>query len=109
MANIQSSGTIAAPDPVGSLATVLVPTSWCVVREQRDEYLVYNSRTDELHLISPMGRYLYMLCDGLRTVAEIQALVQPAAGAAVSEFLAKLAARGLVEPVRPPDAWPGAE
>jgi hypothetical protein len=85
-----------------TLDTVLCPTTWCVVREQREEFLVYNPRTDELHLISPFGHYLYRLCDGLRSVAEIQALLDPARGSAVPDFLAMLAARGLVEPVAAP-------
>ena len=88
--------------------TVLCPTIWCVVRAQREEYLVYNSRTDELHLISPLGHYLYLLCDGLRTVAEIQELLEPDTGAAAPDYLAKLLARGLVEPVAAADTPGGA-
>lgn len=78
---------------------VLGPTTWCVLRQQVGEYLVYNSRTDELHLISPLGHYLYLLCDGLRTVAEIQQLVP---GDDVAGFLADLVARGMLEPVGAP-------
>jgi hypothetical protein len=108
MTNIPGPDTVTVPDTAINPDTVLSPTTWCVVREQRAEYLVYNSRTDELHLISPMGRYLYLLCDGLRTVAEIQALLPQAAGAAIPEFLAGLVTRGLVEPVPPPNAGRGA-
>ena len=79
--------------------TVLGPTTWCVVREQHDEYLVYNSRTDELHLISPQARYMYLLCDGLRTVSEIQTLLGAGTGEAVTGFLNKLVERGVLEPV----------
>jgi hypothetical protein len=70
---------------------------WCVVREQQDEYLVYNPRTDELHLISPLGRYVYLLCDGLRTAAQIQALLPGPVAVAVPEYLGQLLARGLLE------------
>lgn len=58
MANTPSPDTATAPDAVIAADTVLRQTTWCVMREQRDEYLVYNPRTDELHLISPLGRYL---------------------------------------------------
>jgi hypothetical protein len=51
--------------------TVLVRTPHCVVREQEDRYVVYNSRTDELHLIPPLGHYLYRLCDGVHDVGAI--------------------------------------
>jgi len=78
---------------------VLGPTPWCVLRQQVGEYLVYNSRTDELHLISPLGHYLYLLCDGLRTVAEIQELVPRDD---VAGYLADLADRGILQPVGAP-------
>lgn len=97
MARIPGPDTVAIPNTQVSPETVLCPTTWCVVREQRDEYLVYNSRTDELHLISPLGHYLYLLCDGLRTVAEIQALLEPDTGTAAPAFLTKLVARGVIE------------
>lgn len=79
-------------------------TSWVVVRPQRDSYLFYNSRTDELHLVPPTGHVVYELCDGLRTVDDIadhlaQALdVEPAIlRERLSSFLGTLEARGLVE------------
>jgi len=78
---------------------VLCPTTWCVLRPQVGEFLVYNSRTDELHLIGPLGHYLYLLCDGLRTVADIQRLVP---GHDVAGFLADLVDRGVLEPVGAP-------
>ncbi|BCJ56074.1 hypothetical protein Asp14428_75490 [Actinoplanes sp. NBRC 14428] len=77
----------------------LTHTPWCVLRQQVAEYLVYNSRTDELHLIGPLGHYLYLLCDGLRTVAELQDLVP---GTDVAGFLDDLVARGILEPVGAP-------
>jgi hypothetical protein len=92
-------GTTGIPEATTTLDTVLRTTAWCVVREQREEYLVYNSRTDELHLISPLGHYLYLLCDGLRTVGEVQALFEPATASAIPGFLATLVARGVLQPV----------
>jgi hypothetical protein len=47
-------------------------TIHCVVRKQAHEYLIYNSRTDELHLLPATGYFVYQLCDGLRTVEEIE-------------------------------------
>lgn len=108
MASVPGSYTVAGTGAAVGPATVLCPTTWCVVREQRDEYLVYNSRTDELHLLSPLGRYLYVLCDGLRGVAEIQAMLGPDAAAAVPGFLAKLVARGVLEVVDDHDRPGGA-
>ena len=52
--------------------TVLQSTSWCVVRPQKDQHLVYNSRTDEMHLVPETGFLVYQLCDGLRTIGEIE-------------------------------------
>lgn len=109
MARDRGLDTMTTVDSAITADTVLCPTTWCVVREQFTEYLIYNSRTDELHLISPLGRYLYLLCDGLRTVAEIQGSLDPVRGARVFEFLAKLVSRGLVEPVAPPGSETGAK
>jgi hypothetical protein len=76
----------------------------CVVRRQQEGYLFYNPHTDEMHLVPAAGYAVYAQCDGVRTVAEIQQWMMPAASAdtAVAEagivqFLAALAARGLVE------------
>jgi hypothetical protein len=87
--------------------TVLQPTPWCTVREQEERYLVYNPRTDELHLVPPTGFYVFSICDGLNTVDEIQfRLEQALAGdpAAVRQrlhaFLAGLVQRGILEASR---------
>jgi hypothetical protein len=83
---------------------VLVPTPWCVSREQEQAYLVYNPHTDEMHLIPPEAHYVYRLCDGLRSVGDIcRSLV--AAGdpepvefiATLRDFLAGLVERGVLE------------
>ncbi len=55
-----------------SPATVLKPTSWCSVREQEEQYLIYNSKTDELHLLPPMAFLVLQLCDGLTSIAGLE-------------------------------------
>ena len=83
---------------------VLSPTPWCVVRQQEQEHLIYNSRTDEMHLLPRSGFYAYELCDGLRTVVEIEeALGQMmhtpdgALGKSLTGFLGKLIDRGILQ------------
>lgn len=83
---------------------VLVPSSHCVVREQGEGQLIYNSHTDELHLVPPTGFVVYQLCDGLRTVGEIHNILsQSMQGEAlllrdsVYGFLGKLVSRGILE------------
>lgn len=83
---------------------VLQPTSWSVVRPQKDEYLVYNSRTDEMHLVPEAGFLVYRLCDGLQTVGEIERSLAEALGndeeaihEALTAFLGQLIARGILE------------
>lgn len=80
--------------------------AWVVVRPQKGEYLFYNSRTDELHLIPPTGHAVVALCDGLRSVRDISIELSGAVDAdlplielRVSGFLESLEARGLVERV----------
>lgn len=79
-------------------------TNSCVIRRQKEGYLFYNSRTDELHLMPSTGFLVYQLCDGLRTTSEIeqwlaeaipsnrQAIREP-----VQQFLEALVARGILE------------
>ena len=47
--------------PTVATHTVPRPTPWCVAREMEDRYLVYNVKTDEMHLIHPVGYYVYQL------------------------------------------------
>jgi hypothetical protein len=84
--------------------TVLQPTSWCVVRPQKSRHLVYNSRTDEMHLVPGTGYLVYQLCDGLRSVGEIERLLADALdddGEVIHEvltaFLGKMLVRGILE------------
>jgi predicted Rdx family selenoprotein len=84
--------------------TIFERTPWVVVRPQKDSYLFYNSRTDEMHLIPSTGHAIYRLCDGIRTVDEIDAHVSGGFDAEpsvlrerLSDFLSALESRGLVE------------
>ncbi|TGQ72913.1 MULTISPECIES: PqqD family protein [unclassified Mesorhizobium] len=86
--------------------TVLQPTEWCVARPRKDGHLFYNSRTDEMHLVPPTGVLVFHLCDGLRSVNEIEDELagaldsdRVAVHGALTEFLDKLVTRGIVEPV----------
>jgi hypothetical protein len=84
--------------------TILRPADRCVVREQVDQFLVYNGSTDELHLIPPTGFFVYALCDGLRTVNELQDIVGTALQSdpallrqRLQDFLSALVDRGVLE------------
>lgn len=83
--------------------TILVGTPHCVLREQENQYVVYNARTDELHLIPALGHYLYHLCDGLRDVGSIWRAFTSAAPedadvrTCITAYLEKLVARGILQ------------
>lgn len=55
-----------------SRKTVLAHTSYCTVREQEEQHLIYNTKTDEMYLVPKIGIYLYELCDGLATIGDIE-------------------------------------
>lgn len=83
---------------------VLQQTEWSVARPRKDGYLLYNSRTDEMHLVPTAGGFAIRLCDGLRTIEEIQFELHEAIGgnanvikAALLNFFEMLLARGIVE------------
>jgi len=85
--------------------TVLVPASRCILREQVGQYLIYNSRTDEMHLVGTTGFHAYCLCDGSRTVDEIADALRGEGVEGVPEeldertreFLEALVVRGILE------------
>src|SRR6476660_906938 len=84
--------------------TVLLPTR-CVLREQVGQYLIYNARTDEMHLVGDAGYRAYCLCDGSRTVGGVVDALRPDVADEVPEelaertreFLEALVARGILE------------
>lgn len=93
------------PTPAQSLTpeTILQATPWCVVRPQEKEYLIYNQQTDEMHLIPATGFFVYKLCDGRRTVADLSRTLAKALEGGSSEirsFLLQLIQRGIVEDAR---------
>jgi hypothetical protein len=61
--------------------SVPIASPGCVVRELAEGgYLFYSPATDELHLVPWTGHYIFQLCDGLRSLAEIEQLVEDAFG-----------------------------
>jgi hypothetical protein len=84
--------------------TFLQATPWCTIRPQKEGYVVYNARTDELHLISESGFRVYQQCDGLHTVGEIarewirdDGKQVPSADGNLQTFIEQLLARGILE------------
>lgn len=91
-------------DRVLTNETVLLPATWCVVREQGEEFLIYNRKTDELHLLPPTAYFAFRLCDGANTVADIEQQLASALNDRPSDlqnvlrdFLDKLIDREIVE------------
>lgn len=83
---------------------VLRQTSWCAVSEQEQQYLIYNTRTDELHLLPLTAYQVYQLCNGFNTVSAIVESVTNSSDIEeesikkhLCEFLSGLMERGLVE------------
>ena len=84
--------------------TVLKQSSWCVVRPQERQYVVYNTRSDELYLLPQAAFYVYQLCNGINTVRDLEILLQNAFTSnpeifneKLNEFLKKLLERGILE------------
>jgi hypothetical protein len=83
---------------------VLRQTSWCSASEQEQQYLLYNTRTDELHLLPLTAYQVYLLCNGFNTVSIIEESIinssdieQEDLKECLHEFLSGLMERGLVE------------
>ena len=88
--------------------TVMTRVRHCVVRPQEHSYLVYNQRTDELHLLPPEAYLVYGFCDGLNTAADIEDYIcsltehsREEVRARLYELLDKLVVRGLLEVEQP--------
>lgn len=75
--------------------------------EAGGRHLLYNPRTDELHVLGPVEKSVYDLCDG-RTLDDLVEAARPlliplgvegpeAPGQEILGFLAALSKRGLVE------------
>jgi hypothetical protein len=75
----------------------------CTIRMQVDHCLIYNTHTDELHVIPLPAAEVLKLCDGTRTVRAIADAVTAAAGVApgearsrMDEFAYELVKRGIL-------------
>ena len=83
---------------------VLRPSAVCTVRRQEEQYLFYNTVTDELYLMPPTGYYVFQLCDAVTTVGQLHerltiAFPEPPEDVEgkLNEFLGSLLDRGLLE------------
>jgi hypothetical protein len=76
-----------------------------VTRKDSQGVLLFQVRTDEMHFISESAFALFSLCDGSRTVGEIQQFVaaqqremaSPDGCPPIAEFIASLAQRNVIE------------
>lgn len=72
----------------------------CVVRPQGANVLIFNPRTDQLHLIPERSFRLIQMCDGVLTIAEVEATVATVSPEIPSEqvraFFSALVTRGIV-------------
>jgi len=83
--------------------TVLVQAPQCIVRRQETQDLFYNVHTDEMHLVPKAGTYIYALCDGVTTIAQIEdafcRVIQEDRSTVkgrLFQFLEQMVARGLL-------------
>jgi len=82
---------------------LLVRTAHCSVRPQGAQYLIYNTKTDELHLISALAAYLVELCNGLNSLGDLTQMFSAGSSdteeveARLSDFFLQLMARGVLE------------
>jgi hypothetical protein len=90
----------------GSTTSFLFRSSHCVVRPQDECHLIYNPRTDELHLLRPEAYVVFLLCDGLNTVEGIidtvVCLSRESRGTttkAVTDLISGLLKKGVIEEV----------
>jgi len=85
--------------------TVPIRSADVVTRRDEGGVLLFQVRTDEMHFVSDDAFALLSLCDGSRTVAEIEELLArsrpeldaPAARASVEQFFESLAGRNVLE------------
>jgi hypothetical protein len=85
--------------------TIPVHSRDVVTRKDSEGTLLFQVRTDEMYFLSEDAFALYGLCDGSRTVAEIERLLararpdlpEPKLRRLVEQFLESLADRNVVE------------
>jgi hypothetical protein len=76
-----------------------------VTRNDSCGRLLFQVRTDEMHFISDSAFALFLLCDGSRTVAQIEELLAreqpelatPEARERIEQFIESLAERNIIE------------
>lgn len=80
-------------------------TDWTVVRPQDEQCILYNSRTDELHILSPSAFHVYSLLTECRLplhkasklIADLTGQPLDLVDIKLDEFLHALISRGLVD------------
>lgn len=72
------------------LDLVLLPSKRCTVRRQENQYLIYNQKTDELHLLPDDAYRVFALCDGHRPLSSILSAVSAASGESLDSVRAPL-------------------
>jgi Coenzyme PQQ synthesis protein D (PqqD) len=77
-----------------------------LVEEVGNEFVVYDLKRGEVHLLNPVAALVWRSCDGRTTVAELAALLQDKLGPSATEDLVRLAldelgAEHLLEEARP--------
>lgn len=80
--------------------TLPIPSRDVVTRGESGGVLLFQVRTDEMYFATPSAFALFSLCDGTRTVGEIEREVgalRPDGRRRVERFLAALAERSLIE------------
>ncbi len=85
--------------------TIPIRSRDVVTRNDSGGVLLFQVRTDEMHFVSDAAFALFSLCDGSRTVAEIEELLArelpeldaPGARASVEQFFESLADRDVIE------------
>jgi hypothetical protein len=87
--------------------TILSLNPHCSVRAQEKQVVIYNSKTDELHLVPLPAFYIVQLCDGLNSVAKLEQYCSEASGSEIlclqpelGAFLSKLIERGVLSEVQ---------
>jgi hypothetical protein len=90
----------------GTVTGGLIRSPHCVVRPQEECHLIYNTRTDELHLLHPEAYLVFLLCDGLNTIDGIIDMVaclnggsRGATAQAVVDLISALLKKGVIEEV----------
>ncbi len=90
---------------------VLAQSDSCTVRRQENQYLLYNQKTDELHLLPNAAYFVYNMFDGKRSFGFILSAVlkasydpEPEVHIMLGDFVLGLIKRGLLVAVSKHDS-----